>query len=204
MNTLPDNFVRRPDGSFIDLTTLEPRKQLRHELVTKLFPMAEAEEARLISLKRLALTEMHAYRDMMMEEYGIKVTGSLGGFSLRSECGTMLVKLDITSHITFTEELQSAKALIDRFLEEELKKGGSPYVAAIVEKVFRINSKGRLDTYGILGLQSHKFDDSLWKQAMKAIDDAICRDSSTSYIRFYRVDPDRKVETIVALDMAKV
>lgn len=204
MNTLPENFVRRPDGSYIDLTTLEPRKQLRHELVTKLFPLAEAEEERLIDLKRLALAEMHAYRDMMMEEYGVKVDGRAGGFAIRSECGTMLIKLDITKHITFTEELQSAKALIDQFLEQELKKGGSPYVAEIVEKVFRINSKGRLDTYGILGLRAHKFDDPLWKQAMKAIDDAICRDSSTSYIRFYRVDPDRKVETIVALDLAKV
>lgn len=203
MSSLPKNFVQRPDGSYVDVTTLEPRKQLAHELVTKLFPQAEAESENLMNLKRHALSEMLAYREMMLADYGARIGGPGGSFHLRSVCGTMMVKLDVARQTSFGPEIGAAKALIDQFLETKLE-GSAIEIKEIIEKVFKVNRKGRLDTYGILGLREHKFDDPLWKQAMQAIEEAIIRDASTTYIRFYRVDPARKSETLVPLDLAKV
>jgi hypothetical protein len=203
MSSLPENFVQRPDGSYVDVTTLEPRKQLAHELVTKLFPQAEAESENLMNLKRYALSEMLAYREMMLADYGARIGGPGGSFHLRSVCGTMMVKLDVARQTSFGPEIGAAKALIDQFLETKLE-GSAIEIKEIIEKVFKVNRKGRLDTYGILGLREHKFDDPLWKQAMQAIEEAIIRDASTTYIRFYRVDPTRKSETLVPLDLAKV
>ncbi|RWR26822.1 DUF3164 family protein [Sinirhodobacter populi] len=203
MTALPDNFVCRPDGSYVDINKLEPRKQLAHGLVAQLFPQAEEQSARLADLKRLALREMLAYRQMMLDDYEVQIGGPGGGFQLRSVCGTMMIKLEVAKQTTFGPEIEAAKALIDQFLETKLE-GSSVEIKAIIEKVFKVNRKGRLDTYGILGLQEHKFDDPLWQRAMKAIEDAIIRDNATTYIRFYRVDPERKAETLVPLDLAKV
>lgn len=200
---LPASFVRRPDGSFVDIATLEPRKQLAHELVTKLFPMAVAESEHLMELKRLALNEMLAYREMMFTDYGAKVGGEGGTMSLRSVCGTMMVKLEVARQTSFSEEIGAVKALIDQFLETKLE-GSAEEIKEIIAKVFKVNRKGRLDTYGILGLREHKFEDPLWKQAMRGIEDAIIKDAATTYVRFYRVDPDRKTENMVPLDLAKV
>lgn len=203
MTTLPENFVQRPDGSYVDLKTLEPRAQLSHGLVTSLFPRALDQSAQLHELKRFALNEMIAYRDMMMNDYGVTVATPGGSLKLRSVCGTMMIHMEVARHTGFGPEISAAKALIDQFLATKLE-GSAVEIKEIIGKVFKLNRKGRLDTDGILGLREHKFNDPLWKQAMQAIEDAIIRDSATTYVRFYRIDPKTKAETMVPLDLAKV
>lgn len=205
-NTVPGNLIRRPDGSYVDLADLEPRHQLAHELVSDFFPMAEEQSQRLFNLKKNALSEMQAYRRMMLDDYGVSVGGKEGNLTLRTVCGTRMMKLTVSKTVTFGPVLEAAKALIDEFLEREMAKGGSEHIHAIVTKVFRINSKGRVDTSGILGLREHRFADPLWDRAMDAIENAVCRDTSTIYLNFYRVDPTKnpKLETLLPLDLAKV
>ena len=205
-STVPENLIRRPDGSYVDLAELEPRKQLAHELVNEFFPKAEDESTRLHQLKKTALGEMQAYRKMMLEDHGVTVGGKEGNLTLRTVCGTRMMKLTVSKTVSFGPELEAAKALIDEFLEAEIAKGGSEHIHAIVTKVFKVNGKGRVDTSGILGLREHRFDEPLWDRAMDAIKDAICRDTATTYLNFYQVDPttNPKVETLVPLDLAKV
>ncbi len=149
---------------------------------------------------------MQAYRKMMLEDHGVTVGGKEGNLTLRTVCGTQMMKLTVSKTVRFGEELESVKALIDEFLEQEMAKGGSEPIHAIITKVFKVNSKGRLDTSGIMGLKEHRFDDPLWNKAMDALDEAIIRDTSTTYLNFYRVDPskDPTTETLVPLDLAKV
>lgn len=202
-SNVPEGLIQRHDGTYVDLNALEPRHQLAHELVCTLFPTATDASDTLTKLKKLALTEMRAYRDVMFSDYGLKVDGKEGGFSLKSACGTQKIELSISKHVSFGPELLAAKELLDQFLNEELE-GSSEVVRDIVTDAFKLNSKGRLSTEGILGLRKHNWDSPLARRAMDAIDDAICRDSSTTYIRFYKIDPERKAETLVPLDLAKV
>lgn len=203
MSQVPENLIRRADGSYVDIKDVEPRKALAHEMVVKHFPEAERRSTDLAAFKRLMLSEMNAYADMMMADYGVKVRGKENGFSLQSLCGTMRITLDVSRHVTLGPELNAAKALIDEFLETKLE-GSADEIRQIVTKVFKINKKGRVDTYGILGLREFKFEDELWSRAMGAIEDAICRDSSTTYLRFYQIDPSRKSSEIVPMDWSKV
>jgi hypothetical protein len=197
------DLIRRPDGSYVRLSELEPRKALGHDLACTIFARADAESASLTDLKAWILREMRAYRDMMLADYGVRIGGSEGGFSVRSVCGTKVVRLDIAKQTTFGPELEAAKALLDEFFEAELD-GSSEAIREIVTKAFKLNSKGRLDTQGILGLRDFKFENEVWQRAMQAIDDAICRDNATTYVRVYRADPERKTEKMIPLDLAKV
>lgn len=199
----PDDLVRRPDGSYISLSEMKPRDQLGHELTLKMFPLALAQRDALAELKALVLKEMRALRDMMRIDHGLDITGKEGGFSVRSACGSMVIRVEISKSVAFGPEIEDAKELIDEFLNSKLD-GSSEEIRAIVGDVFKLNKKGRLDTAGILGLKKHPFEDPLWERAMAVIDEALISDASTTYLRFYQVDTERKTEQMVALDLAKV
>lgn len=203
---LPEGLIKRPDGSFIMLSDLAPRHQLAHELVITFFDRATQQSEYLTHLKKAILAEMRGYRSMMLSDCGVTVGGKEGNMTLRSVCGTKMIKMTVSKTVTFGPELEGAKALIDEYLEQEMAKGGSDAIHQIVTKVFKVNSKGRLDTSGILGLREHRFDDPLWMRAMDALEEAICRDTAATYVNFYRVDvsSNARVETLVPLDLAKV
>lgn len=210
MNTEPDHkgMIERPDGSQIHYDKLPPQKQIEHDFVTRWCATAWNFNADLTVFKKTVISEMLATRTMMFDDYGVKKGGKEGNLTLRSACGRMMVKLTVSKHITFGPELEAAKALIDEFMEAELAKGGSVFIKEIIEKVFQLNAKGRIDTGGILGLREHEFDNEIWLKAMDAIKTAISRDSSTTYINFYQVDPKEpdksKAEQRIALDVSKV
>lgn len=207
MHTDP-KLIERPDGSTIPYDKLEPAKQIEHDLVETLCKEAEFHSAILTKFKTQAISEMIAKRVMMLDDYGVKKGGKDGNLTLRTACGRYMAKMTVSKHVTFGSELEAAKALIFEFMEDELAKGGSEAIHEIVTKVFKLNGKGRIDTGGILGLREHRFEDERWQSAMQAIEDAICRDSSTTYVNFYRVDPNAEPkasgEVRISLNLAEL
>jgi hypothetical protein len=200
---IPQDLIQKPDGSFVSLSQQPPRKLKAHELVTKLFPRSLTQSDELALLKKVALQGMNDHRAEMFNDYEVDVTGKEGGFSLKSICGTMRLELSINKHVTLGEELQIVKTKIDEFLKGELE-GSSEAIREIVTSAFKLNAKGTLSTERVLGLRKHGFDHPIWLEAMVALEDTISRDSSTTYVRFYNVDPKTKAETMVPLSMAAV
>ncbi|UWQ34592.1 DUF3164 family protein [Leisingera sp. M527] len=202
-----EDLIQRPDGSYVAYSEVEPRQQLAHDLVTKFFPRAEGLNDGMGCLKNDVLQEMSAYSEMMMDDLGVRVGGKEGNLLLRSICGRLVIRREVAKSVSFGPELESAKALIFEFLEEELEDSRDT-IKEIVSGVFKLNGRGRVDTYGILGLREHKFDHPLWLKAMDAIEKAIIRDVANTYVRFYYVDPREPNpamrETRLPLDMAKV
>lgn len=204
--------IERPDGSIIAYDKLPRAKQLEHDLTETLCHEAEQHEAALIAFKRTALLEMVSKRKMMFDHHGVKKGGKDGGMTTRTACGRYMVKMTVSKHVTFGPELKAAEALIFEVIEDELKQGGSSLIRSIVEDVFSLNGKGRIDTQGIMNLRTDKYarevDDPRWDRAMAAIETAILRDSSTTYINFYRVDPTaatkRDGEIRIPLNLAEV
>lgn len=182
-------LIHRPDGSAIHPNKLEPAKLFEHELVMHLCHDAEVMQRRLRQLKRLAVQEMQEARQTLLDAYEVKKGGKGGNLSLRSQCGRYMVRLSISKHVTFGPELEAAKALIGEVVQDELAKGASTFIANIVARVFSLNKAGRIDTQGVLNLRNVVCDDPRWARAMEAIEKAILRDSETTYINFYTVDP---------------
>lgn len=209
-NTAKDDLIIRPDGSMIAYDNLRPERQLEHDLVLELCEMALAKSTEISSFKRHAISQLVATRSMMLDDYGVKKGGADGNMTLRSVCGRFMVKMTVSKHITFGPELEAAKALIFEVIEDELNEGGSSLIRSIVEDVFSLNGKGRIDTQGIMNLRTDKYakevDDPRWDRAMEAIKTAILRDSATTYVNFYQVDPDAKEnkEQRIKLDLASV
>lgn len=207
-----NGMIEKPDGSFIAYDKLSPEDQIEHDFVFAWCDRAEAMERDLATLKRSGIAEMVATRQMMFDDHGVKKGGKSGNLTLRSVCGRRMVKLTVSKHISFGKELEIAKALIFEVIENETESVGSPLIRAIVEDVFSLNTKGRIDTQGILNLRAEKYakqvKDPRWMEAMGHIEKAILTDSATTYINFYRVDPQAKTraegEDRIKLDLAKV
>ncbi|MCH2165933.1 MAG: DUF3164 family protein [Marinovum sp.] len=208
MQPKPEQMITRPDGSMIAYKNLDPAKQIEHDLVTVLCDEAQSHHAILAAFKKQAIEEMVAKRQMMMDDHGVSKGGKDGNMTLRSACGRFMVKLTVSKHVTFGPELEAAKALIFEVVEDELEKGGSPFIKDLVTSVFKLNGKGRIDTKGILGLREHKCDDPRWSRAMDAIDEAIRRDAATTYVNFFTCDPSANPksegERRISLNLAEV
>lgn len=200
---IPDGYFERADGSLVRADQLKPQETLADEMVRILIAKAEALSADLAGLKAESMSEMQALRALLMDEYGVKVGGAEGNVSFKTVDGRLLVRLQISKHVSFGPELEAAKELIDECLTDWSDDAGAE-IKEIIQDVFRLNAKGRIDTQGILNLRKHRFEDPRWENAMTAIADAIRRDSSTTYVRFYRVDPKTGTETRIPLEIAEV
>lgn len=206
--TTDPQMIERPDGSLISYDMLEPVKQLEHDLVTRLCMGAVTRSDDLRTYKMNAISEMVAARVMMLEDWGVKKGGKDGNLTLRSECRQWMVRMTIGKHITFGPEMEAAKELIAEVVADEKKKSGSDFLSQIVDRTFSPNKKGRIDTQGILNLRDVECEDPRWARAMEAIEQSILRDSATTYINFYRVDPRAAIraagEVRIPLSMAEV
>ncbi|HIS14745.1 MAG TPA: DUF3164 family protein [Candidatus Ornithospirochaeta stercorigallinarum] len=72
--------------------------------------------------------------------------------------------------LTFNEQIQVAKQLIDDYLDE-LTKDSNPELRTIVSAAFRLR-QGRIDVKSVLKLREYNISDDRWKKAMDIIDDA--------------------------------
>ena len=203
-----DELIKRPDGSFIPYENLEPATQLEHDFVTQFCELALEKSRDLALFKQDGIAQMVATRQMLLEDHGVKKGGREGNLTLRSVCGRWMVRLTVSKHVSFGKELEAAKGLIDEIVEDELAKGASDFTAAVVHRVFSPNARGRIDTQGILNLREIECDDPRWRVAMDAIQKAVIRDSSSTYITFFKVDPHAepksKGEARIPLNIAEV
>lgn len=199
-----DDLIKRPDGSYVRLSEQSTRTQLSHELTLKLFPMGEEAHDGLVELKKLALLELRAHRDMMFTDHGLKIMGKEGGFSVRTVCGTKFIRLEVSKTLGLGPEIEVAQRIIEQFFELELE-GSSDVIQEFVSGHFKLNAKGRLNTAGILSLKrKYSYKHPLWLQAMDAIDEAVINDDHAIYVRFYNVDTKLKVEDRVKLNFSEV
>ncbi|MEM6372346.1 MAG: DUF3164 family protein [Pseudomonadota bacterium] len=203
-----DLIIDRPDGSTIPFSKLKPQDQLEHKLVTELCGTAIKLQDELKAFKADALKRLIDGRQMLLDAYQVKKGGKDGNLLLRTACGTLMAKMTVSKQITFGPELEAAKALIFEVVEDQLAQGASPFIQNLVKKVFSPNERGRIDTQGILNLRNEECDDVRWQNAMWAIEEAVIRDCATTYVNFYRCNPNAPTkadgEERIALDLAKL
>lgn len=180
-----------PQGKPIPDSMVTAADRMKDELANRLADEAEELQRTIAAFKRRALHEMAAAKELLFEQYGVKVGGHKGGFSIISFSGQTKVEVAVADRIVFGPELQAAKALIDECIES-WSDGASDNLRVLVEDAFQVNKAGRIDTKRVLGLRKLPMKDAdgnpdaRWGRAMDAISDAMIVDQTAIYIRFYR------------------
>jgi aminopeptidase N len=105
--------------------------------------------------------------------------------------------------VSFTEELEAAKALINGCIDR-WSQGANANIRALVDRAFRTDGKGQIKTAAVLELLRLEIDDDDWKTAMRALTDSIQSTGTATYVRVYERIGESDQYRPVSLDLAQV
>lgn len=199
---MPEGFMENAQGHLVPLDRVQDIDKARDELVREKVAKVQAMHEALAKLKVELLADVGAFVALSAERYGAKIGGTKGNVTLHSYDGRYKIVRQMADTITFGEQLQAAKALIDECLRD-WTEGARTEIQALIDQAFQVDKAGNISTTRILGLRSIKITEERWAQAMKAIGDSILVTDTKPYIRVYQRRADGAYTTI-PLDMAAI
>lgn len=199
---MPEGFMENAQGHLVPLDRVQDIDKARDELVQEKVAKVVALNKELAKLKVELLADVGAFVSLSAERYGAKIGGTKGNVTLHSYDGRYKIVRQVADTITFGEQLQAAKALIDECLRD-WTEGARTEIQALIDQAFQVDKAGNISTTRILGLRSIKITEERWMQAMKAIGDSILVTDTKPYVRVYERQPSGAYAAI-PLDMAAV
>ncbi len=200
---VPEGFKQNASGHLVPMDQIREQDLIRDMTVIDLVSEAKTLHADLRHFKYKALNDIADLISTSAEKYDVKIGGKKGNVKLSSYDGKYKVERSIADCITFTEELEAAKALITECIDE-WTVSTSKNVTALINRAFKTNAQGQVKTAAVLELIRLEIEDKKWQRAMEALKDSIHVSSTTTYIRFYqRVGMTDQYEAI-PLDIAAV
>ena len=201
--TIPAGYRLRHDGALVPESTIKPIDIARDELVHEIVARAKPLSTEIGEFKIRTFADIQAFVEMSAEQYGAKIGGNKGNVTLMSFDGRYKVQRAIAENITFGEQLQAAKALIDECIHA-WSEGVNDNIRVLVNDAFQVDKEGNISIGRVFGLRRLAITDARWNKAMQAISDAVQVVSSKSYIRIYERVGDSDKWQPVALDVAAV
>ena len=199
--TIPAGYRQDAKGRLVAESQIKPIDLLRDQLVTEIVANAKVLSGSIRKFKDTTFADTAAFIQLSAEKHGVRLGGTKGNVTLLSFDGRYKVQRAIAEHITFDEQLQAAKVLIDECLVEWTKDARGE-VRLLVQDAFRADSAGNIRTGEVLRLRRLEITDERWQRAMKAIGDAVQVIGSKSYIRVYERDEETGEYRPIPLDVA--
>lgn len=179
-----EGYMENAQGHQVPLEQVKEIDKLRHELVMEKVAKFKLMRTALTDLKAEIMADMGAFIALSAEKYEVKIGGNKGNVSLLSYDGKYKLVRQMAEDITFGEQLQAAKALIDECLRD-WTQGARSELRALVDQAFQVDKEGNLSTTRILGLRRLEITDGRWLRAMQAIGDSIQVTGTKPYVRVY-------------------
>lgn len=203
MNEVPEGFMQNAVGHLVPEDQVRDQDKLRDGVTRDLISGAEDLHQRLKAFKKRALDDIADVVQISADRYDVKMGGRKGNVSLISYDGKYKVVRSFAERLTFTEELEAAKELINRCITR-WSEGANDNIRALVDRAFRTNAKGQLRTTAILDLLRLEIEDEEWTRAMEALKDSIMVADTAVYVRFYERVGNTNQYKAIPLDLAAV
>lgn len=179
-----EGFMENAQGHQVPLAQVKEIDKLRHDLVMEKVAKFKIARTLLADLKAEIMADVGAFIALSAEKYEVKIGGNKGNVTLLSYDGKYKLVRQMAEDITFGEQLQAAKALIDECLRD-WTQGARSELRALVDQAFQVDKEGNLSTTRILGLRRLEISDGRWLRAMQAIGDSIQVTGTKPYVRVY-------------------
>lgn len=200
---IPDGYMRNAAGHLVPRDQVREQDLLRDQVARELARHAVALNDALREFKTRALNDIADLVKIAGERYEVTLGGKKGNVSITTYDGRYKVQRSVAERITFTEELEAAKALINACIDR-WSQGANPHIRALVDRAFRTDSKGQIKTAAVLELLRLEIDDEEWTRAMEAIKDSIQSTGTAIYVRVYERIGDSDQYRAIPLDLAAV
>lgn len=201
--TVPAGYMRNAAGHLVPEDQVREHDKLRDQVARELAQEAEALHERLKAFKTKALAEIADLVAIAAERYEVHLGGKKGNVTVTTYDGQYKVQRSYAERVTFTEELEAAKELINDCILR-WSEGANPHIRALVDRAFRTDSKGQIKTTAVLELLRLEIDDDGWQRAMEALRDSIQSAGTAVYVRVYKRVGDSDQYRPLALDLAAV
>ena len=146
-------YYLKSDGSLVPETQVKDIDKLRDQVVQKAAENLMDLKTRMIQEKAAVIEDILEFMDVSAEQYGVKLGGEKGNLTLTSIDGNVRLEYKNNDSITFNEQIQVAKQLIDEYLDD-LTKDSNPELRTIVSAAFRLR-QGRIDVKSVLRLREY-------------------------------------------------
>ena len=198
---VPEGYMRNASGHLVPIEQVREQDKLRDQVARELSTRALALAVALKEFKQAALADIADLVTISGERYGVELGGKKGNVTVTTYDGRFRIQRAHADLISFTEELEAAKALINNCIER-WSEGANPHIRVLVDRAFRTDTKGQIKTAAVLELLRLEIEDEEWQRAMEAIKDSIQSTGTAVYIRVYqRVGETDRYDPIV-LDLA--
>jgi hypothetical protein len=197
-----DGYMEDAQGRLVPLGQVKTIDKTRHELVMDLVGQVQTQRGALRDLKSRMMGDIEAFVQLSAEQYGAKLGGKKGNVSLLSYDGRYKIVRQISEHLSFDEQIQAAKALVDECIKE-WTEGTRGELRALINDAFQVDKEGRINTGRILGLKRLDIADPRWNRAMEAISNSLQVTGTKAYVRVYERQDDGSYNPL-SLDMAAI
>ncbi|ETD85728.1 DUF3164 family protein [Rhodobacter capsulatus] len=178
-----NQYMADGKGGLRAVENIPPMKKLQDEQVRKIFGFAHALAAQIARFKGHVYEDLGSLDALMMQEYGLKVGGPKGNRTYATFDGLMKIEVRIQDRIVYGPEMQVAKALFDKVLNERAA-GADPLIRSIITSAFDTDKEGQINRANVFVLLNVKDEDPDFKRGQDAIRDAMYVIGSKSYLRF--------------------
>ncbi len=198
---IPEGYLLNPAGHLVPREQVREQDLLRDQVATELADRALNIHHQLKAFKARALADIADLVSVSAEKYKVAIGGEKGNVTITTFDGKYKVVRAYAERITFTEEIEAAKALINACIIR-WSEGANDNIRALVDRAFRTDSKGQIKTAAVLELLRLEITDDEWERAMDAIRDSIQSTGTAVYVRVYqRIDGTDQYRAI-SLDLA--
>lgn len=199
---IPEGWVRNAVGNLVHESEIREQDKLRDRVVTDLVIEAIRLNQALKALKEKALGDIADLISIAGEKYDMKLGGPKGNVSITSFDGRYKVQRVYSDRITYTEEMEVAKAKVFECIRS-WGEDSNKHLLTLATNAFRLNRQGEISISRVTEMMRADIDDPEWKKAMEAVKDSLIVSGSAVYIRVYeRVGEDRY--QAISLDIAGV
>lgn len=202
-STIPAGYLRNASGHLVPETQVRDQDRLRDQVAQDLAAEAVDLNRKLAAFRKKALDDIADLVSIAAEKYGVQLGGTKGNVTVSTYDGRYKVTRTYAERVTFTEELEAAKELINDCIMR-WSEGANVNIRALVDRAFRTDSKGQIKTTAVLELLRLEIEDDGWQRAMTALKDSIQSAGSTVYIRVYQRIGNTDQYQAVPLDLAAV
>lgn len=200
-DTTPAGYMRNAAGHLVPIDQVREQDLLRDQVAGALAEHAVQIHTQLKAFKARALADIADLVRIGAEKYKLNIGGEKGNVTITTYDGQYKVVRAYAERITFTEEIEAAKALINACIIR-WSEGANDNIRALVDRAFRTDSKGQIKTAAVLELLRLEITDDEWERAMDAIRDSIQSTGTAVYVRVYqRIDGTDQYRAI-SLDLA--
>ena len=209
--TIPEGYKKNALGHLVPIASIREQDLLRDEVARRVAAKWMELHEKMKALKAETFADVNDIIRISGDKYGVGLGGEKGGVTIATYDGSIKLVRSVADVITFTEEIESAKALIERCLDRWSETAvtadsaaGIQNLRAIAGRAFAKNRNGNLKKNDVLDFLRTDIDDPDWKQAQQAIRDSIHVSGTSTYIRLYVRKGEAGPHVGIPLDIASV